>query len=138
MVSEGNSAPKKVRVSSSRVKRGGYIVAGTFFLIIGIIGIILPILPTTPFLLLTAYCYARGSKKLHHWLLTNKWCGKYISDYQDGKGIPMKAKVVAIIVLWATILFSVYYILTIIYIQITLLLIATFVTIHLLTIPTRR
>ena len=54
------------------------IVFGTFFLFLGLIGIILPLLPTTPFLLLAAACYARSSKKYHSWLLKNKLFGSYI------------------------------------------------------------
>jgi len=131
-------SPKKVNVSSSRVKRGAYIVAGTFFLALGIIGIALPLLPTTPFLLLTAYCYARGSKRLHHWLMNNKWFGKYIRDYQEGRGIPLRTKVIAITSLWVMILLSIYWFISNIYIQIILIIIAALVTIHLVRIPTKR
>ena len=65
------------------------IIAGTIFLVFGIIGIFLPILPTTPFLLLAAACYARSSKRFYNWLMNNKWFGNYIKNYNEGRGVPL-------------------------------------------------
>ena len=110
------------------------IAFGTIFLILGIIGIILPLLPTTPFLLLAAACFARSSKRFHSWLLNNKWFAPYIKNYQKGKGIPLKVKIMAISFLWITILTSVYLFIENYLIEILLLVIATFVSIHILLI----
>lgn len=66
-----------------------YIVLGTLSLLLGIIGIIVPGLPATPFLLLTAWLYLRGSDKLYHRLLKHKHLGKYIDDFRSGKGMTM-------------------------------------------------
>ena len=82
------------------------VVSGTFFLVIGIIGIFIPILPTTPFLLLATACYARGSKKFYNWLISNKWLGEYIKNYREGRGISFTVKIVTITILWITISFS--------------------------------
>jgi hypothetical protein len=82
------------------------LVAGTFSLALGAIGIFLPILPTTPFLLLSAACYLRSSERMHKWLLGNRWFGEYIRNYQEGKGIPMKTKILAMSFLWVAILYS--------------------------------
>jgi|TARA_B100000315_G_scaffold233706_1_gene247045 hypothetical protein len=112
--------------------RGVLIVAGTFFLGLGVLGIILPILPTTPFLLLSAACYSRGSNRFYKWLIGNRWFGKYISDYRSGKGIPIRAKIIAVITLWATILFTVFTIVTHPILRLILFIIAISVTIHLL------
>ena len=112
------------------------IIAGTFFLGLGIIGIFLPILPTTPFLLLAAACYARSSKKFYDWLLNNKLIGAYIKNYREGKGVPLKVKIFTISLLWITILFSVYFIINIVWIRIILLIIAVGVTTHIFTIKT--
>ena len=114
------------------------IVSGTFFLLIGLIGIIIPILPTTPFLLLSAACYARGSKKFYNWLINNKWLGEYIKNYHQGRGIPINVKILTIAFLWVTILFSTFIIITNCLIQIILIIIAIAVTIHILTIKTKK
>jgi uncharacterized membrane protein YbaN (DUF454 family) len=62
-------------------------IAGTLFLIIGCVGIVLPLLPTTPFLLLALGCYARSSERWYRRLITNRWCGEYIKNWHEGKVI---------------------------------------------------
>jgi uncharacterized membrane protein YbaN (DUF454 family) len=114
------------------------VVSGTFFLVLGIIGIFIPLLPTTPFLLLAAACFARGSKKFYYWLINNKWLGQYIKNYQEGRGIPLTVKIISIIFLWVTIIFSAIIIVSNYYIQIILIIIAIGVTIHILTIKTMK
>ncbi|MGP4107564.1 YbaN family protein [Virgibacillus sp. L01] len=76
------------------------IIAGSISLALGLLGIILPLLPTTPLLLLAAACYVRSSSRLYEWLITNKYFGSYIENYRSGKGIPLKAKVIGVSVLW--------------------------------------
>jgi uncharacterized membrane protein YbaN (DUF454 family) len=102
----------------------------------GILGILLPLLPTTPFLLLAAACYAKGSKRFYNWLLNNKFFGKYIINYREGRGIPIKSKIATIILLWLTISYSVIFVVTIFIVQLLLILIAIGVTYHILTIKT--
>lgn len=82
------------------------VLIGTLSLILGIVGIILPLIPTTPFLLLTAACYVRSSERLYNWLMTNKWFGTYIQNYKAGNGIPMKAKITVLIMIWFSMLYS--------------------------------
>lgn len=82
------------------------IVLGTISLCVGLIGIIVPGLPTTPFLLLTAALYIRSSKQLHDRLLANKVAGKYIRDFYDKKGMTRKAKGGAILTMWVMISLS--------------------------------
>ncbi|WP_455282454.1 YbaN family protein [[Eubacterium] cellulosolvens] len=115
-----------------------WIIAGSISLSLGIVGIFLPLLPTTPFLLLTAACYARGSSRLHNWLLNNKLFGKYIRNYNEGKGIPARSKVLALTLLWLTIGFSILYVIPILIVQIILLTIATLVSIYIISLPTLR
>ncbi len=110
--------------------------AGTIFVGIGLLGIFLPVLPTTPFLLLAAACYARSSKRFYDWLITNKLFGSYIKNYRDGKGVPLKVKIFTISFLWITIMFSVFFIIQIYWVRILLFFIAIGVTIHILTIKT--
>lgn len=81
-----------------------YIVAGVVALLLGILGIFLPLLPTTPFLLLASWCFARGSSRLHGWLLSHRVFGEYLRNFEAGRGIPLKAKIVATIMLWSSLL----------------------------------
>lgn len=123
---------------STGLKKGLFIITGTICLGLGAIGIILPILPTTPFLLLSAACYLRGSERMYHWLLTNKWFGAYIKNYREGKGIPLSGKISALFLLWLTISYSAVFLLKIIAIRIILFTIAVVVTIHIVRLPTFR
>jgi len=118
------------------LSRLALIVSGTFFLGLGIIGIFLPLLPTTPFILLAASCYARSSKRLYNWLLNNRWFGTYIKNYREGKGIPFRIKILSISFLWIVIGYSVIFVVDIFYIRVVLFLIAIGVTIHILSIKT--
>ncbi|MBS4538796.1 DUF454 family protein [Clostridium sp. D2Q-11] len=72
--------------------KGILVFIGTLSVILGVIGIFLLLLPTTPFLLLAAACYIRGSKKFYNWLISNRFFGKYIKNYSEGKGIALKTK----------------------------------------------
>lgn len=83
-----------------------YIIAGFISLGLGVIGIVLPLLPTTPFLLLTAFCFARSSEKFHDWLLEHPYFGKTIKDWQETGSINKKAKLAAMFVIGITIMFS--------------------------------
>jgi uncharacterized membrane protein YbaN (DUF454 family) len=112
------------------------IFAGSFFVGLGILGIFLPILPTTPFLLLAAACYAKSSERFYNWLINNKWLGNYIKNYREGKGIPLKVKVLSVSLLWFTIGYSVVFVVNTFLIQGILILIAIGVTIHILSIRT--
>src|SRR4030043_1140306 len=107
-------------------KRRLLIGAGTLSTGLGIIGIFFPILPATPFLLLAAACYMRSSERLHKWLISNRWFGEYIKNYQEGRGIPVKTKVLALSTLWIAIGYSTFFVVDeFLFAQIALLLIAT-------------
>lgn len=84
----------------TKTKRMLWIAAGAFFLLLGVIGAILPVLPTTPFLLLTSACWARGSQPFYHWLLHNRFFGRSIRDYIEGRGIPLRTKIWSMMILW--------------------------------------
>jgi hypothetical protein len=107
------------------------IIGGISCVVLGIIGIVLPVLPTTPFLLLAAFCFARSSDRFHHWLMTNRLFGEYIRNYQEGRGIPRKTKILAIILLWLMIGVSAVFIVSIWWLKVVLIGIAIGVTIHL-------
>ena len=71
------------------------IILGSVFVAIGAIGILVPGLPTTPFMILAAACYIRSSNKLYNWLIKNKLFGKHIKNIREGKGIPIRVKIFA-------------------------------------------
>lgn len=75
---------------------------GTVSLVLGVIGVFLPMWPTTPFLLLTAACYIRSSERLYLWLIEHRHLGPYVRDYMSGKGIPLRAKRVSLSLMWLT------------------------------------
>ncbi|MDQ1829565.1 YbaN family protein [Massilia scottii] len=79
---------------------------GCLAVLLGILGIFLPLLPTTPFLLLASACFARGSTRMHAWLLGNKVFGKYLSDFEQGRGIPRRAKITILVLMWASLAYS--------------------------------
>jgi uncharacterized protein len=126
---------------TSKLKKQRFIrvllmVAGTVCLCLGAAGIFLPILPTTPFLLLAAACYMRSSERLHKWLINNRWFGEYIKNYQAGRGIPKKTKIVALAFMWIAILYSTLFVVDeFLFAQIVLLLIAAGVSVHLVRLP---
>ncbi len=80
------------------MKRILLIVAGTISLVLGIIGAFLPVLPTTPFILLTLYCYVRSSQRMYAWVMRSRWAGKHVKNVLAGRGIPLSVKVFAIVV----------------------------------------
>jgi len=122
----------------SNLLRTLLIVIGTLSVGLGMVGVFVPVLPTTPFLLLGAACYARSSRRFYDWLLSRRHLGQYIRDYRDGRGIPLLTKVVVLALLWGTIIYSVLFVIGILAIRILLLCIAIAVSVHVLRLPTLR
>lgn len=85
------------------LSRNLLIALGTLCVAMGMVGMFVPILPTTPFLLLAAVCYVRSSRRFYRWLTTNRWFGAYIRNYREGRGIPLKQKVLTLALLWLSI-----------------------------------
>jgi uncharacterized membrane protein YbaN (DUF454 family) len=109
-------------------------IGGFISLIFGIIGIIIPILPTTPFLLLASAAFAKSSERFNKWLLNNKVLGAYIKNYREGKGLPLKIKILTLLLLWITIIISMLFLMDFLWVQILLLCIAIAVSIHIILI----
>lgn len=112
------------------------ITVGWLSVILGVIGIFLPLLPTTPFLLLAVSCFGKSSKRFHDWLLNQPQLGPYIHLYMDGKGIPMKAKTYILIMLWFTMSTSIIFFVSLVPVKLMLLGIACCVSIYILRMPT--
>ena len=95
--------------SSNLIIRILWVVLGSFFVVIGGIGVVVPGLPTTLFLILAAACYIRSSQRLYDWLINNKTFGPYLRDYREGKGIPKKAKVLAVSMIIVFVSYAVFF-----------------------------
>ena len=125
------------RARLSRPKKWLLFAAGSLSLGLGLIGMFLPILPTTPFLLLAVACYCRSSERMYRWMLGNKLFGKYLSNYRAGRGVPAKVKAATLAVLWLAIGYSIYAI-SILPVQAALLAVALAVSAHVIKLPTLR
>lgn len=112
-----------------------WIIGGSISLVLGTLGIILPIVPTTPFLLLSAFCYARGSSRLYDWLLRNRLFGCYIKNWREGRGIPLRSKIIAVILITVSIGYSVLYIIPYAIGKVLLVLLAVAISYYIITRP---
>ena len=115
-----------------------WVIGGTLSVGLGILGIFLPVLPTTPFLLLAAFCFGRGSERFYHWLVVRSPFGGYIQNYREGRGIPLKQKLLIILLLWLMIGFAIGFVVTTWWLKALLAVVAVGVTIHLIKIKTWR
>ena len=115
-----------------------YIILGSISLGLGILGIFLPLLPTTPFLLLTAALYFKGSPNLYKWLISHPRLGTYIRNYRENKAITIKTKIVSISMLWITILICIFFVIDTWWVHIILACVLIGVTIHILRFKTLR
>ena len=131
-----NCSAKKKKIQIATWIKLLLIIAGTIFVGLGVIGIFLPVIPATPFLLLAAACYARSSRRFYCWLLNNRWFGVYIKNYRQKKGMSLKMKIITVALLWLTILISVIFTVQSLALRIVLIIIAIGVSVHLLSLKT--
>ena len=109
---------------------------GTISLTFGILGIFLPLLPTTPFILITAFCYTKGSPKLYAWLVNHKIIGSYLRNWEKNGSIAIKAKMMAILIIVLGNWYSIVYIIPYLIVKIIVLIIGIVASIYILTRPT--
>lgn len=128
----------KTRIVQDSVLRRLLLAAGFISTALGVLGIFLPLLPTTPLLLLAAACFARSSERFHRRLLEHDRLGPMIRGYLEGSGIPLGAKVSAIAMIWLTVPLSAFLVVPLTWVRVLLLAVAVGVTIHLLRLPTGR
>ena len=120
------------------VRKAALIFIGTVCVGLGVLGMFLPLLPTTVFLLMAAYCYSRSSERFHTWLLNNRLFGTYIRNYKSGQGISMRQKVTTISILWVSIGVSIWFLGGGFWSTLLLLAVAIGVTLHLVLLKTYR
>ena len=112
-----------------------FLVCGSLCVLLAILGMFLPVLPTPPFLLLASFCFARSSTRVNKWLLSNRWFGEYIRNYREGRGISLIHKVITISLLWLTIGYAVW-VVSFWWLKLILFSVAVGVTYHLTRINT--
>jgi uncharacterized membrane protein YbaN (DUF454 family) len=121
-----------------KIKNHLLVIAGSISLALGIIGIFIPVLPTTPFLLLAAACYLRGSHKLYRWLLGHRIIGTYIKNYLEGRGMSLKMKIWTLTLLWISIAWTAVFATDSLIIKVILTAVLAGVTIHIVSIKTAK
>lgn len=115
------------------------VILGGLSLVLGLLGIFVPLLPTTPFLLLAAALWVRSSPRLYAWLLSHRRLGPYIRNFRENRAIPLRAKVVSLTLLWATLLYCIVAVVDAWWwAQLVLLCVAVGVTWHILSFATLR
>lgn len=119
------------------MKRKLLILFGSISLFLGLLGIALPLLPTTPFLLLSATCYFHGSERLYRWLMSHPTLGSYIRSFREDKAIPLRAKVVSVTMVWVTLLYCIFFVVNPLWLRIFLFLLAVGISWHILSFKTR-
>ena len=129
---------KEQTISISPFAKYFYLTSGFLQVAIGVIGIFLPLLPTTIFLILASICFLKSSPKANDWLRNHKILGGYIDNYQNKTGLTRNSKIINIVTLWTSISLSAFLLTNELYIRIILLAIAIGVTIHLLMIKTKQ
>jgi uncharacterized protein len=103
MTEPTDTQPGTSPIVRNPVVRGAWISLGFVFIGLGFAGVLLPLIPTTPFVLLAAYCFSRSSPRFYAWLLRHRVFGKLIRDWRAGRGIEMRTKVTAVVLIVVTI-----------------------------------
>lgn len=109
---------------------------GWLSVLLGVLGIFLPLLPTTPFLLLAAACFLRTSPRFYLWLIQHPKLGRYVIYYLDGKGIPLRAKIYTLLLMWSTMLLTAFVLVDRLPVKIILPAVGVLVSIYILRQPT--
>lgn len=129
--------PERGSRSDSPLVRALFNLAGTVALGLGIVGIFLPLLPTTPFVLLAAACYARGSERFHQWLLANRTFGPMVREWEDHRSLPYRTKIAAIVLMSLTMAISIVVFVRPVWLKIVLALFGVGLAIWMYRIPSR-
>ncbi len=125
-----------LRRSASKPVRILLLIAGFIFTGLAFVGIVLPLIPTTPFLLLAAASFLRSSNRFHHWLTHHRIFGPYLYNYRHHRAMSLRSKILAISLLWLTIGWSAIIVASALWLQVLLLIIALGVSAHLLRLKT--
>lgn len=121
---------------NNNILRWVLICCGCFSVVAGVVGIFLPLLPTVPFLLLAAACFARSSERFHTWLVQHNQLGPMIRDYLNGGGIPLRAKRIALGMVWLSFPTSAFLFVQVVWLKVVLMVAAVGISLYLISLPT--
>jgi uncharacterized membrane protein YbaN (DUF454 family) len=130
--------PAKPKIVKNKTLRFVLIGCGFFFTFLAFLGAILPLVPTTPFLLVAAACFYRSSERFYNFIMNNKYFGQYLRDYNSGVGIPLYVKVMTLSFLWISTMVSILFIIPYAWLKILVFVINIIVTIHIYRIRTKK
>lgn len=125
----------KIKIVQNRFLRALLMSGGFICIGLGFIGFLLPIIPTTPFLILATICFSYSSEIFYEKIITNKYFGKNVQDYLEGRGIPFKAKISAVVIMWMSIGINFFW-MDLFWLKMVMILLAAFVTWFILKQPT--
>lgn len=123
-------------MNKSRVIQSLLVLAGVVSLTLGAVGVVVPVLPTTPFLLLAAACFMRSSPRMYTWLIHHRWFGSHIRHYREHRAVSLPAKATALVMLWSVIGFTAACAVSAWWLRLLLGVVAVGVTIHLVRLRT--
>jgi len=98
----------EAKLSENKLSRVFWFSLGMIFTGIGLIGVVIPGLPTTPLMILAAACFAKSSQRFYNWIINNRMFGEHVKNYREGNGIPKRSKPVILGTMWAFVLFAVF------------------------------
>lgn len=119
-------------------KRLFFFSLGAILLAIGAVGVVLPVLPTTPLVLASFFCFTKSSQRAERWILSNRYFGSYIENYQTKQGIPLDIKIKSIVFLWVMLMVSCYLFQDRSYLLIILPTVGLAVTLHIILLKTKK
>jgi uncharacterized membrane protein YbaN (DUF454 family) len=128
---------QELKIVKNPILRAMMLGLGFLFMFLALLGAILPVVPTTPFLLASAFFFFRSSARFYHWLMYNRIFGQYLQNYQSGKGIPLKIKLLALGFTWTSTLISVLFFIPYLWLSLLVIGINVAVTVHLAMLRSR-
>jgi uncharacterized membrane protein YbaN (DUF454 family) len=131
------STRRRTQRSRSRPVRVLFNIAGAIALGLGVLGIFLPLLPTTPFVLLAAACFARGSERFHQWLLANRTFGPMVYEWERHRSLPYRTKITAIVLMSVTMSISIFFFVKPLWLQVGLALFGVGLAVWMYRLPSR-
>ena len=127
-----------MRIVQNKLIRSLLLICGFLFTFLALLGAILPLIPTTPFLIVASACFYRSSPRFYNWMMNNRYFGKYLRDYREGKGIRPGVKIAALTFLWLSSVISVLFFVPFLWLKILIISMAAGVTVHIRMIKTKK